>query len=183
MTAANPILLGVVGRPHGVRGLCHVHSYTADPADLARYSPLSDGKGGAWRLTWVSEGVARLSAADGQVIADRGEAEKLTNLRLYADRAALPVVEDEDEFYVADLIGMNAHHVGDDSPAGVILGVHDHGGGSYLEISQEGAVPLLLAFTKRCVPAVDLAARIVRVEVPEEIVVSPEHAAAEGAAA
>ena len=32
--AAERILLGVVGRPHGVRGLVHVHSYTADPADL-----------------------------------------------------------------------------------------------------------------------------------------------------
>ncbi len=36
------ILLGVVGRPHGVRGLLHVHSYTADPAALASYGPLTD---------------------------------------------------------------------------------------------------------------------------------------------
>ena len=31
------ILMGVIGRPHGVRGLVHVQSYTADPAALADY--------------------------------------------------------------------------------------------------------------------------------------------------
>ena len=34
------ILMGVIGKPHGVRGLLHVHSFTADPADLARYNPM-----------------------------------------------------------------------------------------------------------------------------------------------
>ena len=41
------ILMGVVGRPHGVRGLVHVQSYTADPRDLAGYGPLLDEQGAA----------------------------------------------------------------------------------------------------------------------------------------
>ena len=52
-----PILLGVIGRPHGVRGFLHVHSYTADPADLTAYGPLDDGKGRKFRLRWQGEGV------------------------------------------------------------------------------------------------------------------------------
>ena len=33
------ILMGVIGRPHGVRGLVHVTSYAED---LTAYGPLSD---------------------------------------------------------------------------------------------------------------------------------------------
>ena len=40
-------------------------------------------------------------------VADRATAEKLTNTRLYVDRAQLPEPE-EDEFYLADLIGLAA---------------------------------------------------------------------------
>ncbi|MBV9654717.1 MAG: 16S rRNA processing protein RimM, partial [Acetobacteraceae bacterium] len=46
----NRILLGVIGRPHGVRGLVRVVSYTADPAALAAYGPLSDGAGRQFTL-------------------------------------------------------------------------------------------------------------------------------------
>ncbi|HEX3983214.1 MAG TPA: 16S rRNA processing protein RimM, partial [Acidisoma sp.] len=46
------ILMGVVGRPHGVRGLVHVHSYTADPEDLATYGVLTDERGRAFALRW-----------------------------------------------------------------------------------------------------------------------------------
>jgi len=38
----NRILMGVIGRPHGVRGLLRVTSYAED---LAVYGPLSDAKG------------------------------------------------------------------------------------------------------------------------------------------
>jgi 16S rRNA processing protein RimM len=39
------ILMGVIGRPHGVRGLVHVQSFTADPAALAGYGVLEDSRG------------------------------------------------------------------------------------------------------------------------------------------
>ena len=35
--ARDRILLGVVGRPHGVRGLVHVHSYTAGLAPMPAF--------------------------------------------------------------------------------------------------------------------------------------------------
>ena len=43
------ILMGVIGRPHGVRGLVRVNAYTEDPEALAGY-PLTDkaGGGSAW---------------------------------------------------------------------------------------------------------------------------------------
>ena len=161
------ILMGVVGRPHGVRGLVHLHSYAADPADLPSYGPLSDERGRRFRLRWHSEGVAELSEIiEGKRVrvADRTAAEKLVNTRLYVARAQLPPTG-ADEFYLADLQGLQAF-APDGRALGTVDAVHDHGGGVYLEI---GAV--LLPFTKACVPEVDVAAGRITAVRPDEIVV------------
>ena len=104
------ILLGVIGRPHGVRGLVHVTSHTADKAALADYGPLSDGKGRRFTLAWRGEGIAELAELGDSAptrVADRDAAARLTNTRLYIERARLPA-PDDDEFYLADLIGLDA---------------------------------------------------------------------------
>jgi len=163
------ILLGVIGRPHGVRGLVRVTSHTADPADLTAYGPLSDDKGRRFVLRWHGAGVAEVEAqADGAAVkvADRNAAEKLTNTRLYIDRAQLPEPEPE-EFYLADLVGMTAADA-----AGRVLGtvaaVHDYGAGASLEIVRDGAAPLLVPFTRACVPEVDVAGGRVLVHLAQE---------------
>ncbi len=89
-------------------------------------------------------------------MADRATAERLTNTRLYVDRAQLPEPE-EDEFYLADLIGLHAFDA-DGARLGTICAVHDYGAGASLEIEQAGSQPLLLPFTGACVPQVDVAA-------------------------
>jgi len=168
------IQLGVIGRPHGVRGLVKVTSHTADPADLTTYGPLSDAEGRKYALRWKAEGVAEVSRiVDGVAVkvTDRLQAEKLTNTRLFVDRCALPPA-DEDEYYLADLIGVAVV-----DPAGRTLGtvstVHDYGAGASLEIVSSGA-PLLIPFTAACVPAVDIPAGRLVVVMPDEIIVRPE---------
>jgi 16S rRNA processing protein RimM len=42
---ADRVLLGVLGRPHGVRGLMHVLSHTDPPAALAEYGVLETADG------------------------------------------------------------------------------------------------------------------------------------------
>jgi 16S rRNA processing protein RimM len=160
------ILMGVIGRPHGVRGLVRVTSY-AD--DLTAYGPLSDAQGRRYVLHSRGEGVAEIAEVVGGAelkVADRAAAEKLTNTRLYVDRAQLPEPEDG-EFYLADLIGLAAVDVG-----GMVLGtvgaVHDYGAGASLEIVCGERPPLLVPFTRASVPTVDLPAQRVVVEPPED---------------
>ena len=167
--ALNRILLGVIGRPHGVRGLVHVVSHTADPANLAAYGPLTDDRGRRFTLRWRGEGLAEVTELrDGVAvpITDRTTVEKLVNTRLYLDRAQLPE-PDADEFYLADLIGMTAVDT-----TGTVLGevtaVHDYGAGASLEIATEGAAPLLVPFTRVAVPGVDLPGRRVAVVPPDQ---------------
>jgi 16S rRNA processing protein RimM len=145
-----------------------VHSYTADPADLAAYGALLDDAGRRWSLTWRGNGVAELRDEAGRPLPDRNAAEKLVNTRLSIERDKLPEPE-EDEFYLADLVGLAAV-----APNGSALGqvtvVHDYGGGASLEIAGDGQ-PLLVPFTRACVPDVDVAAGRVVVVLPDEVAV------------
>ena len=159
--------MGVVGRPHGVRGLVRLHSYTADPADLPKYGPFEDSRGRCFAVRWRGEGVAELSElVDGRPVpvADRARAEALVNLRLYADRDRLPP-PDEDEYYLADLVGLVAVDA-EGRTLGTVGAVHDHGAGAFLEVG-----PLLVPFTRACVPVVDIAAGRVVVVPPAELLV------------
>jgi 16S rRNA processing protein RimM len=158
------ILIATVGRPHGVRGLMRLHSYAEDAAALPGYGPFTDERGRFFSICWRGEGIAELAEIiDGEPwpVADREAAAKLANTRLYADRDRLPQPE-ADEFYWADLVGLEAF-----GPDGVSLGhvdaVHDYGGGASLEIGS-----LLVPFTRASVPFIDLAAGRMTVAPPEE---------------
>ena len=164
----NRILMGVVGRPHGVRGLVHVHSYTETPEDLAAYSPLLDDKGRRWSLAWRGAlagegGVAELRDAEGGKIADRDAAAKLTNIRLYVERDRLPEA-DEEEFYISDLVGLTARRE-NGAEVGRIAAVQDYGAGASIEIEGGAIIP----FTRASVPVVDVAGGFVTVVPPAEI--------------
>ena len=168
------ILLGVIGRPHGVRGLLHVHSYAADPSSLTRLGPLADERGRRFRLRWRGEGIAELAEiVDGKrvPVADRTAAAKLVNVRLYVERERLPAPA-EDEFYHADLIGLAAV-TPEGRAVGRVTAVHDYGAGVSLEIG-----PLLLPFTRACVPEVDIAGGRIVVVPPVAVDARPEEDAA-----
>jgi 16S rRNA processing protein RimM len=163
------ILMGVIGKPHGVRGAVHVHAYTENPASLADFA-LRDQRGRTIDLAWITEGVARITLHEPtgkQIVADRDAAAKLVNLQLFVERSALPPADD-DEFYLADLIGLAA--IGADGTThGTITAVHDYGAGASLEL-EDGS---LLPFTRAVVPEIDLAAKraivVPPIEIPGEI--------------
>ncbi len=149
--------MGVIGRPHGVHGLVRVTSHTANPADLTAYGPLSDDRGRCFTLRWRSAGLVEVAEhVNGTAIkvADRAAAEKLTNTRLYVKRAALPPPA-EDEFYLADLVGLVAMDTSG-TTIGTVIAVHDYGAGISLEIARPNMPALLLPFTRAAVPVVDV---------------------------
>jgi 16S rRNA processing protein RimM len=144
-------------------------SYTANPADLTAYGPLRDERGRSFVLRWEAESVAAVAVLEGgdqRPITDRTEAARLTNTRLYIDREQLPPPA-ADEFYLADLVGLEAL---DDTGAslGRVVAVHDYGAGASLEISQPERPPLLVPFTCEAVPEIDIAAGRLTVRPPLE---------------
>jgi 16S rRNA processing protein RimM len=171
MTQSSPprlILVGRVAGAFGVRGELRISTYTADPLALVGYGELKREDGApALKLTQaraVKDGIVARSAS----VTSKEQADALRGLRLYIPREALPE-PDEDEFYLADLIGLSAL-----SPDGEALGrikaVHDFGAGDLLEIDPgQGRPTWQVAFTREAVPEIDVAAGRLTVVRPEEV--------------
>lgn len=155
------VLVGDIGRPHGVRGIVHVRAFTVEPEALTAYGPLFD-EGGARRfdMTLLPGGLARIEG-----VGDRDGAARLTGTRLFVPREALPPPED-DEFYVADLVGLEAFDAAG-APAGRVRAVEEHGAGAFLIVDAPDGREALIPFTRAAVPVVDLAARRIVVVPPD----------------
>ena len=148
------VCVGAIAGAFGVGGEARIKSFCAEPRAIADYGPLVTEDGGRFtlRITREVKGgfAARLSG-----VATREAAEALRGTRLYAPRDRLPALA-EDEFYHADLIGLEVVDTG-----GAVLGrvraIHDFGAGDVIEVA--GEHDLMLPFTRAAVPTVDLAAR------------------------
>jgi 16S rRNA processing protein RimM len=158
------VLVGAVAGAFGVRGEVRLKSFCAEPAAIARYGPLVAEDGRAFGVTLVRP-LAGAFAARLTGVADRDAAEALRGARLYAPRDRLPPLGD-DEFYHADLIGMEAVDPGG-APLGRVRAVYDHGAGDVIEVARPGKAELVLPFTRAVVPTVDVAGKRMIVDPPE----------------
>ena len=148
------VCLGVIAGAHGVRGEVRIESFTADPAALATYGPLSDERGQR-RFTLELVGAKR-----GQLIAriagieERDAAAALTGLRLCVERCALPAPA-HDEYYHSDLLGLAVEGRRGER-LGVVKGLYDFGAGSVIEVERPNGARAMLPFTRAVVPVIDL---------------------------
>jgi len=149
------ILLGEIVAVHGIRGLVKVRTFTETPEDITAYGGLTDQAGRPVELSLRGRTKGGVLAAVAGVH-DRNGAEALRGTGLYVDRAALPPVEADDEYYQADLIGLEAR-LEDGRRLGEVRAVQDFGAGTMLEIelAEEGR-SVLLPFTREAVPELAL---------------------------
>ena len=165
--------MGKFGAPHGVRGEVRIKSYTADPLAIARYGELRESSGQR-RFTFVSVRLIKDDMLVARVagLATREAAAALTNLDIYVDRAQLPP-PDEDEYYLSDLIGMEARFA-DGARYGRVVDAANFGAGDILEIDIGAADTKLIPFTRAAVPAVNMNENYLIVDPPREIDARPE---------
>lgn len=162
------ITIGQIGGAFGVQGDVRLKSFCAEPETIVDYGPYyaPDGREFATLvLTGRTKGgfTARL---DGVVTKEQADA--LRGTALSVARTRLPQLPD-DEFYHADLIGMQVVDTGG-ADLGRVKAVHNHGAGDLLELIVPGATAtVLLPFTKAAVPTVDLAAGRMVADPPEGI--------------
>ncbi|MXV44730.1 16S rRNA processing protein RimM [Saccharibacter sp. 17.LH.SD] len=162
-SSEHDVLIATIGKPHGVRGLVRLYPATETADIVEALGALYDDHGEAWQVCWIAPGIAVLKDVKGRPLADRTEAEKLVNRRLYVARDALPETEEE-EFYHIDLLNMEGV-LRSGETLGRVVKVHDYGAGTSLEFDQGQLVP----FTRACVPELDWQARRLVVELPEAI--------------
>lgn len=168
MPKPDRVCVGAIAGAFGVKGEVRLKSFCSTPEDIAAYGPLFTEDGGrsfALRLTRPMSGglAARLSG-----VVSKEEADALKGVTLWADRARLPHLPD-DEFYHADLIGLEVFDTGG-AALGRVRAVQNFGAGDILEIYAPGRkTTLMLPFTRAVVPTVDLRAGRIVADPPEEV--------------
>ncbi len=162
------ICVGVIGPPHGVKGLLRIQPFTETPDALVDYAPFVTEDGSALpEVDFRSLAKGKwLAALDG--IGTREAADALRGTRLFVPRDRLPPTEDED-FYHSDLIGLDVEDT-DGQALGRILAVHDFGAGDLLEIGRGKGDSVLLPFTRETVPDVDIDAGKVIIVMPPGLI-------------
>jgi 16S rRNA processing protein RimM len=160
---ADLICVGAIAGSYGVQGEARIKSFCAEASAIGDYGPLYSEDGRTSYHITLTRPVTGGFCAHIAGVATKEQADALRGVSLFAPRAALPALSD-DEFYHADLIGLTAVDTGG-AALGTVTAVHNHGAGDILEIGTQG---LLILFTRAAVPTVDLAAGRVVIDLPEE---------------
>ena len=160
------ICVGSIGGAFGVQGEVRLKSFTADPAAIADYAPLTTEDGERSFDLVLTRAIANGFSARMSGIVTKEDADALKGTRLYAPRDRMPSLPD-DEYYHADLIDLLVLDTGG-AELGRVKSVQNHGAGDLLEIYAPGMkATVLLPFTRDAVPTVDLAAKRIIADPPE----------------
>lgn len=168
MSDAKLILVGQVAGGFGVRGEVRVTAFTADPLALKAYGPLRRANGSVGLTLTSARAVKGAVIGRAKEIETREQADALRGLKLFVPRDRFPK-PDEDEFYITDLIGLEAR-----DPQGVVLGriksVQNFGASDMLEIAPAGGGPTwYLPFTREAAPELHLAEGWILAARPAEV--------------
>ena len=162
------ICVGVISGSYGVHGELRIKSFCAVPEDIEKYSPLTDEAGEREYMLAILRPITNGFSARLPEISNKEDADTLRGTKLFARREQMPSLPD-DEFYHADLIGLEVYDTG-----GVLLGrvktVQNHGADDLLELQLAGnSTTTFLPFTKASIPTVDLATGRIVADPPDGI--------------
>ena len=169
------VCVGAIAGAQGINGAVRIKPFTDAPEDVAAYGAVVNEAGDRRFDLDIREVRGGLVIARLDGVSDRNAAEALKGLRLYVPRDALPA-PDEDEFYHADLLGLRVvmaegprEGSKDEGDVGTVRAIIPAGSTEVLEIDRgTGAQTLLVPFTKAAVPEINIRARWLSIDPPEE---------------
>ena len=144
---------------HGTKGEVRVKPFTLAPENLGAYGPLQTNDGRSLSVAGLRSGRPGEVIVQFEGIRDRDAAEALKGRQLSVPRAALPP-PDEDEFYLADLIGLQVEDA-ESSPLGRIRALHNFGAGDVMEVETPSGATEFIPFNDAVVRKVELPTRVV----------------------
>jgi 16S rRNA processing protein RimM len=172
LDTGKPLCVGIVLGAHGIQGAVRVKSFTGDPLAVGAYGAVTD-EAGRNSFTLTVKGMVKGAViVEMAGVGDRNAAEALKGLRLHVNRAALPPAEEE-EFYHADLIGLEAVLVSG-ANLGTVQAIYDFGAGDAVEIVGADGAIVMVPFTKAAVPVIDIAAGRLVIDPPAGLLEKPE---------
>ena len=163
---AKDVLLAAVIGAQGLKGEVKVKTFTETPEALRRYGALHTRAGRTLRITAFRSAKPGEAVIAFEGISDRNAAEALKGIELFVTREALPAA-DEEEFYHADLIGLEARD-GEGRILGKVTNLHNYGASDVIEISRDDGDHVLMAFTKETVPVIQVSEGYIVIAIPED---------------
>ena len=158
------VVVGTVGRPHGLRGELWLRPYNVGGGALLDVGSVlidRDGTCAPYAVESARPGgdgvLMKLHGVD-----DRDAAAALTLALVRLPRAALPPLE-PGEFYVADVVGC-AVHAADGRPLGSVAGTFWNGAHDVMTVVDDEGRERLIPVVPDFVLAVDAQGRKIRVE-------------------
>lgn len=171
------VVVGRIGRPHGIRGEVTVEPRTDEPDE--RFAPGStlmragtDSTLSVARSHWHSGRL--LIHFDG--IDDRSAAEGLRGTLLEVERADDAVPAEEDEYYDSALIGCEVVTLAGEA-VGIVAEVAHLPAQDLLVVARASGAEVLVPFVSEIVPEVDMPARRILIDPPPGLIDIPEEAA------
>ena len=158
------ICVGSIAGSFGVRGEVRLKSYCSDPEAIETYGDLTSEDGAIVTSVGLISVTKNGFAARLSAVSTKEQADALKGTKLYTDRDRLPDLPD-DEFYHADLIGLEVLDTGG-TRLGKVKAVLNHGASDLLEL-HVGGETVLLPFTLDIVPTVDLASGRIIADPPD----------------
>ena len=159
---SDPIVIGIVAAPHGVRGTLRVKPTGSGRHLREGVEPLVRG---VRRRILKSRETPKGFLVDVEGVGDRAEAAALRGEEVVLDRTELDA-PDEDEFYVGDLVGLDAYDSESGEPVGAVVHVFATPAHDVLVVRREDE-EFYVPFTLERVPEVDLEGGKVGVKRPE----------------
>jgi len=160
------VLLAAVMGAQGLKGEVKAKVFTDAPGALPRYGVLHDKNGRTFKITAFRSSKEGEAVIAFEGVNDRSSAEALKGTQLFVDRAALPE-PDEDEFYHADLIGLEARD-SEGRVLGKVAAIHNFCASDVIELVRSDGDQVHLAFTRETVPHIHIKDGYIIVAVPED---------------
>ena len=161
---ADPVVIGTIAAPHGVEGALKVKAPGSGRHLRKGIEPVV--KGERRRILAVRK-TPKGFLVNLEGIGDRELAGSLHGTELLLDREELDV-PDEEEFYVADLVGLEAYDAAGNH-LGSVADIFETPAHEVLVVRDEASAEHYLPFTFENVPSVDVEERRVVVNLPEDL--------------
>ncbi|MGD9571681.1 MAG: ribosome maturation factor RimM [Thermoleophilia bacterium] len=153
------VVIGTLGRPHGVRGALHARPSGPTLATLAPGEAVeARPREGAPRTLVLAgrSGMDRAPILEFEGVGSREDASALTGAVIAVDAARVPETDDPDTFYVHELVGCEV--LLGTRPLGTVREVFSGPANDALEVDAEGG-PVLVPFHADAVVELDVPGR------------------------
>lgn len=164
------LVIGRIGKAHGIRGEVNVGIRTDEPDErfavgaVLRTDPAERGPLTVSSQRFVSGQKLVLGFEE---IPDRNAAETLQGTLLVISTDELPALDDDDDFYDHELVGMQVVTDSGDQVGEVLDIVHGPGGDTLVVQAAGARREILIPFVREIVPTVDRSSRTMTITPPE----------------